>query len=403
MQARVPKYRRYGQNGQYAKVVIQGREIHLGAYDSIESKAAYDRIVAEYLSSGRKIPAPARLSTQRRLDDEANIKSVLTVAELTVSYFEFASTYYRKNGKATSEVGWIKESLKALNKFYADIPVNMFGPKELKLVSEQMIKDGLARSTINQRISKIVRCFKWGVAEAVVKPETLMALRAVDGLRAGRSAAREPKRVQPVPVEHIEAIRPHVNAVPMAVIDLLLLTGARVGEITIMRTCDIDTSNDIWEYKPESHKTAYSGRDRIIFLGSKAIEIVRPYLNPDEPTEHLFQPKHAEAIRLKMLRENRKTKVQPSQVDRSKSNPKHKPGERYDATSIRIVIARACLKAGVPRFHPHQIRHTTATLIRKEFGLEHAKAILGHSSAVTTEIYAERDSEKSRDVMRQIG
>jgi integrase len=56
------------------------------------------------------------------------------------------------------------------------------------------------------------------------------------------------------------------------------------------------------------------------------------------------------------------------------------------------------------RWHPHQLRHTTGTLIRQEFGLEAAQLALGHSSAkVTDAVYAERDAGRVIEVMKRIG
>jgi site-specific recombinase XerD len=49
------------------------------------------------------------------------------------------------------------------------------------------------------------------------------------------------------------------------------------------------------------------------------------------------------------------------------------------------------------------LRHTAATHVRKEFGLEAAKCLLGHSELKTAEIYAEADLGKARDVMAAIG
>jgi len=57
----------------------------------------------------------------------------------------------------------------------------------------------------------------------------------------------------------------------------------------------------------------------------------------------------------------------------------------------------------VRHWHPHQLRHNAATRIRKEFGLEAAQAVLGHSSAAITQIYAERDQAKAADVMARVG
>jgi integrase len=49
------------------------------------------------------------------------------------------------------------------------------------------------------------------------------------------------------------------------------------------------------------------------------------------------------------------------------------------------------------------LRHTAATLIRKEFGLEAAQVILGHTAADVTQVYAERDLAKGLSVAKLIG
>ena len=54
-------------------------------------------------------------------------------------------------------------------------------------------------------------------------------------------------------------------------------------------------------------------------------------------------------------------------------------------------------------WHPNQLRHTAATRIRAAYGIELARIILGHSSAVTSEIYAEIDNEKAREIMEKMG
>ena len=51
----------------------------------------------------------------------------------------------------------------------------------------------------------------------------------------------------------------------------------------------------------------------------------------------------------------------------------------------------------------HQLRHNAATFLRKEFGLEAARVILGHRSAAITEVYAELDHQKAVEAMLKIG
>ena len=52
---------------------------------------------------------------------------------------------------------------------------------------------------------------------------------------------------------------------------------------------------------------------------------------------------------------------------------------------------------------PNQLRHTAATEIRREFGIEAAQNTLGHSSPAVTLIYAERSLDQVREVMEKLG
>ncbi len=60
-------------------------------------------------------------------------------------------------------------------------------------------------------------------------------------------------------------------------------------------------------------------------------------------------------------------------------------------------------KAGVPKWTPGQLRHNAGTQIRRKYGLEAARMILGHRSAATTEIYAEKDVSEAVRIMKEMG
>jgi integrase len=195
-------------------------------------------------------------------------------------------------------------------------------------------------------------------------------------------------------------------------IELQRLTGMRPGEVCAMRTIDVNTAGRIWEYIPASHKTEHHGKRRTIFIGPQAQVILRPWLRA-ELEAYLFQPREAEAERRAAQRLARKTKVQPSQQDRKKPRPRKQPGERYDTDSYRRAVAYGIKRANrdrasrgeppIPNWHPHQLRHNAGTRLRREFGLDIARAVLGHSSPVVTEIYAEIDQAKAADAMARIG
>ena len=103
------------------------------------------------------------------------------------------------------------------------------------------------------------------------------------------------------------------------------------------------------------------------------------------------------------LRRRRKTPVQPSQRSRALARPRKAPGAVYSVESYRRAITTACRRAEVPHRHPNRLRHAAATRLRKEFGLDIARVILGHSSPATTEVYAEVDRQKALAVMEQVG
>src|SRR5262249_1510952 len=79
------------------------------------------------------------------------------------------------------------------------------------------------------------------------------------------------------------------------------------------------------------------------------------------------------------------------------------PGEHYTVASYDRAISKACQRASVPHWHPNQLRHTKATEIRREAGLEEARALLGHRSPAITEVYGELDIEKAARIIEKLG
>ena len=140
----------------------------------------------------------------------------------------------------------------------------------------------------------------------------------------------------------------------------------------------------------------------MIPLGPKAQEVVKAFLKPD-PTAHLFSPADAVAGHQAGRTAARKSRPTPSEVARRRAAPGAGHGRRYKKGSYLQAVIRAGRRAGVPHWSPLQLRHTAATAIRAQFGLEATQAVLGHAKADVTQIYAERDLEKAREVMGEIG
>ncbi|NQT18866.1 MAG: tyrosine-type recombinase/integrase [Planctomycetes bacterium] len=170
-----------------------------------------------------------------------------------------------------------------------------------------------------------------------------------------------------------------------------------------MQPCNLDMSGKLWLYRPSSHKTEHYGHERVIELGPKTQGIIKEFLKPDLGA-FLFSPADATEERNAERRRNRKTPITPSQARRKrKACPKKQPGDHYTTASYGRCIALACEKAGVPRWTSHQLRHSYATRIRKEHGIESARILLGHRSMAVTEVYSEIDRTKVARVVARVG
>lgn len=292
--------------------------------------------------------------------------------------------------------------MRPVRRLYGATPARSFGPLALRAVRDAMVKDGLARTTINGRVGRIRRAFKWAASVEMILASVAESLRTVDGLREGRTESREAPPVQSVPVERVEATLPLLPRPIAAMVRFQLLTGCRGGEVMAIRGCDLKTDDLVWEYRPGRHKSRWRGKARVIPLGPRAQEVVREFLKAD-PAAYLFSPSDTVAEVQGRRRASRKSRPTLSEKARRKDAPGAGHGRRYKKGSYLQAVMRACRRAGVPHWSPLQLRHTAATTIRARYGLETAQTVLGHSRADVTQIYAERDLEKARAAMAEIG
>lgn len=373
-------------------MTLSGRDIYLGRYGSVESKAEYDRLIAEWLIRGRT-EAPS-----------SGPSDALTVTELVQAFSHHALEHYRTpSGSPSGELDNLRDAIKPLRRLYGHTAAAEFGPLALRAVRAQMIEAGLARTTVNARVNRIRRVFTWGVSVQLIPPSVIEALRTVQALEKGRSGARETDGVEPVPAEHVEAVLPLLPRPVAAMVRLQLLTGCRAGEVMAMRGCDLIPGEPNWEYQPASHKNAWRGIQRVIPLGPRAVTIVREFLRTNVE-DFLFDPREAVAAHHEARALGRKTRSTPFELARRCPNrPGQKHAHRYDRRSYRQAIVRACVKAGVPAWSPLRLRHAAATLIRARYGLEAAANVLGHARPDTTLLYAERDLTRAHSIATEIG
>ena len=360
-----------------------------GAYDSPESRQAFARLQLE-LAVSPAVAVPLTLNTGP------------TVAEVLAPYLRHAITYHGDG----SELEAIKVTVKAVRELYGMTSAADFGPKALAAVRESFVRRGWSRQYTNRQTNRIARAFKWAAGEELIPITLHTALKALAPLRAGKTAAPETKLRTPANPADVEKVLPFLPPHVRPLVLLIRLTGMRPSEACRMRLADIDRSAAVWVYTLAEHKTAYRGKSRTVHIGEAAQAVVTEYLGGREVRDDdpLFSPRRQLVERYAEARAARKTKVQPSQVSRSKAKPLKVPGDWFTPAALCRAVAVACEKAGVKPWSPYQLRHLRGAELREKFSLEHVRAALGHSHASMSAHYSSgADAALAGEVARKVG
>lgn len=141
-----------------------------------------------------------------------------------------------------------------------------------------------------------------------------------------------------------------------AILEVMLSTGCRVGEIRNMNRDDL--KNDEIVVKGKGKK------ERIVYLNTRSRFALKEYLEKRE--------------------DNNKAMF----VSRDE------PHERLEIPGIEIAVRRLGKKAEVSNTHPHRFRRTAATTaLNRGMPIEQVRQMLGHESLDTTLIYAQSSQE----------
>lgn len=403
MRRKEPRYCLHKGTGQ-AYMRIEGRMVYLGEYNSPKSLERYNRLKAEWLLN--------RFSP--KLKQKATTGPCM--ADLCNAYLDFAEKYYSQS----SEAKQMKLACKPVSELYATMLCSEFGIREYKTCRQWWVNRGCSRQYTNHQTKRLLRILRWGVENEMVPSRVVEALRCVAPLKAGRCEAPETKRILPVEQARVDATLPHCSQVVGDMIRFQQLVGCRPGEVCQITPSMVDRSGDVWLIALAKHKTAYRGKDRILYVGPKAQAILSKYLLRAADS-NCFSPIESERQRLQERHAARKTPL--SCGNRPGTNrtrrPKKSPGEAFTTGTYGRSIKNACRRAfPAPKelskegsqtwhsehsWHPNQLRHSRATELRRQFGIEGAQVILGHSDVGVTQVYAERDAAKAIDIARRIG
>lgn len=378
-----------------AYALIGGRRHYTGLHADPASHARALALLAEAAAHGGTLPSP---------------KHAATVAEIVAAYLNHAA-------EMGGDIPRQDHAFRPLLALYGHLAAADFGPVKLDVVRRVWIDGGIAggveyrpltRSTINERVRAIVRAFRWAASRELVHPDVPAALGMLEGLRQGRSRAKEPRRVRAVPDAVIEATLPHLPRPVAGLVRLQRTCGARSGEILGLRARDIDTTRPIWVCRLESHKTAHLGKARVLTFGPKAQAVLREHMRGKPPWAVIFSPQDSLQERAEAAENHRRPdqKPNPRKTDRT-------VGERYCTRGYAVAIMRGIAKANaarkagglppIPHWTPHMLRHAFATEARQHCSMDAVQAVLGHSTADMTQHYAALDLAKAAEVAAAIG
>ena len=143
-----------------------------------------------------------------------------------------------------------------------------------------------------------------------------------------------------------------------AILEMFLATGCRVSEVANMRIEDIDIKEECIRVLGKGDK------ERIVFLGARAIEFLEQYLG-DRKSGPVFLSVRA-------------------------------PYQGLKKNALENIVRKIAARAGVEkRVFPHLLRHTFAThALNKGMPLAGLCDLMGHASVETTRIYAKNSRQK---------
>jgi len=148
---------------------------------------------------------------------------------------------------------------------------------------------------------------------------------------------------------------------------LLLLTAARPAEVLSITTAMIQSRTErdgVWIIELEHHKTQHFGHQRRLYLNARAQEIIGRYLDLSKAEARLF------------------------------------PIQRK---TLGQAVKDACIKAAVPIFTPHWLRHSALTLIADSSGTESAQRVAGHSTPAMTIRYSTKADKAAAEAVKKLG
>jgi integrase len=396
-----PTYLLHKPSGQ-ARTRVDGEYVYLGKHSPDHTGPSWETFL-EIRRQWR-----LRQDVHKRRDGKRIKYPLLTLDQLAERFIDWADVHYRdKFGEPTGEAGNIRYALRPLLKLFGPELVAEFDITKLEAYRDELIRRGRCRTSINRDVHRVRHLFAWALPKKLAgrRGGNLYGeLLALETLQPNRTKAHENPEVDPVPMPVVRATYRKLSRVLRDMVHVQLLTAMRPGEVCLMRPCDITKQADgTWLYQPMRHKTQWRNKLRLVSIGPRGQRILAKYLKGRGPETFIFTPGEAMSILNRERKRRRKTPLTPSQRSRGFRAPGRDYSDRYTADSYGKAVRRAARAAKVQEWGPNRLRHTRATELARENGIEKTAVVLGHSDIRSTQRYAKKEAATAAALMRQLG
>lgn len=228
-------------------------------------------------------------------------------------------------------------------------------------------KNGHAKSSVARGIAAIRSFYKYLLKRNIVE------LDPTEGLRAPKQARKLPKVVSEDVISHLMTApdaRTPIGLRDRAILETLYATGLRLSELLSLKASDITDGID------EITVIGKRDKQRVVLIGSSAIECLSSYILIARPQLAARNPKLTEALFLGYR------------------------GTALVASSVRRIVDKYVEQVSdTLKISPHTLRHSFAThLMNHGADLRSVQELLGHESVVTTQIYTHVSRERLKEV-----
>jgi len=222
---------------------------------------------------------------------------------------------------------------------------------------------GLSSSTIDRKTDSLRSIYRFLAAEKYIEEDPTRLI------ESSRSWSKLPGVLSIKEVESLldqpDTSRP-LGLRNKAILEIMYATGLRVSELVGLQITDVNPGVGYLRCLGKGNK------ERVVPIGSKALEVVKEYLDCGR---QLLHPKDSYLL-------------------------VNYRGEKLTRDGVRKIIQKLAKSAGIQKnISPHTLRHCFAThLLERGADLRSLQEMLGHADISTTQIYTHVNSKRLKEI-----